>query len=173
MAKVTRKQLLTGTAVGAASLVAMPLTGGVAQAASGGHVLVHVHGVVTGPQPGGTAQVAISIDVAGRRKASGTLQPLAGAGWDSGTTGATNMNPSSPNGACYYTQAGSLDEDEVSLAGKVLFQNRTPAPEEGTRQDTRAGGQNVTTVANLKTGAITWTFAGLVFTGTGVVIKID
>ena len=54
---------------------------------------------------------------------------------------------------------GSVDGDTVQLSGKVLFANNPSF------LDT-----TVTTHANFSTGAITWTFGSLAFTGTGTVI---
>lgn len=71
--------------------------------------------------------------------------------------GPTGMVPTSVVGACYYTAAGQIDGDVVTLEGKSLFTNRllTASPEEG-RSDTRADGREFHGTANLETGEITW-----------------
>lgn len=140
MAKLTRKQLLKGGAVGAAAAAALPLAGTAALA--GSDEAVHIHGTVTHPTLGA---VEISIDAAGRR------DDLSGAGWDDDPAPGVA-------GACYFTQAGSRDGDTITLMGRVLFSNTSGflnAP--------------VTTTADRKSGAITFDFAGFIFTGTGVV----
>ncbi len=82
---------------------------------------------------------------------------------------AGRRSPPLPNvaDACYWTHAGSVHGDTVSLSGFVLFANN-PA----------FLGSEVTTEANFSTGKITFTFAlpppGPVFvsTGTGVVAHV-
>lgn len=142
MAKLTRKQLLKGGAISAASAAALPLAGSVALAAAGNDESVHIHGTVTHPTLGA---VEISIDAAGRR------DDLSGAGWDDDPAHGVV-------GACYFTQAGSRDRDTITLMGRVLFSNTSgflDAP--------------VTTTADRKSGAITFDFASFIFTGIGVV----
>jgi len=182
MATLTRKQLLRTGAIGAAAAAALPATGSIGLSAPGGHLAIHIHGVVTGVvDPFMGLQVALSIDVAGQHKQTmPAITPLAGAGWDSGTTTATGMVPTAntatgPVGACYFTQAGELDGQIVSLEGTSLFTNR-PLPlsdaEEPGRSDTRADGRSVTTRADLRTGEITWQLGTFVGRGKGVVVKI-
>ncbi len=142
MAKLTRKQLLTGGAIGAVSIAALPLSGTAATAAPGQAEADHIHGTVAHPTLG-TIEVSITVD--------GPRADLSGAGWDDDPAPGVA-------GACYFTQAGSRDGDVVQLHGRVLFSNTAgflDAP--------------VTTTANRKTGSITFNFAGFVFTGTGTV----
>lgn len=172
MGKISRRQLLKGGAGGALALGALSV-GATGARASDDAVAVHIHGVLT--LVGGTLTVAVSIDAAGREDA------LAGAGWDSGTTGTTGMVPTTtsfgPVGACFYTVAGHINDDDIiTLQGRSLFTNRPPgtgAEEGGTRSDTRADGRLVEVTANLETGAINWSLGGIAFAGTGVVTKID
>src|SRR5205823_5920672 len=100
----------------------------------------------------GTFPVDVNVDAAGRRDA------LSGAGWD-----VANADGSDVSSACYYTQRGELAGHELHLHGVVLFAN-----------ETAFFGAPVTTVADLKTGDVTWTFAAFPpFSGQGVVTKID
>src|SRR5207245_10634873 len=114
---------------------------------------------------------------------AGRGDDLAGSGWDSGTPGTAGMvagpgpasaDPSGtagPTGACYYTAAGSLGGDVVSLKGRSLLTKRpwpTRADTEDTQKsDTRADGRERNTTVNVKTGAIAWPVrpAGASFTG--------
>ncbi len=159
MKSITRKQLLKGGLAGAAVIAAAPLTGTTAFAEEGGQILIDVHCRVR-PTPGQPsslpAHVDISVQVAGVRAFPEGV-PLAGAGWDTPDADATDQS-----GACYYAQRGSLDENVVSVHGAVLFSN-TPG----------FVGAQVTTTADLETGDITWTFAGFVFKGKNIVIKLD
>lgn len=147
--KTSRRDLLkvgaAGTAAAGLGLVAGP---GVGEAATWGVKVVNIHGTVFNPDPT-LGEVKISITVEGPR------DDLSGDAWDFVPAAA---DPAS--GACYYTQEGSANSETVELSGIVLFSG-TPgflnAP--------------VTTVANFKTGEITWTFAGFVFTGTGTVVQ--
>lgn len=143
MRKSTRRNLLK---VGAASTVAagLALSGRSNAEAAEAVKVVNIHGTVVGP----AGEVKISITVEGPR------DDLSGDAWDF----APGADPAS--GACYYTQEGSADSESVELSGIVLFSN-TPA----------FLNAPVTTVANFKTGEITWTFAGFVFTGTGTVVQ--
>ncbi len=159
MTTITRKQLLKGGLAGAAGLAAAPLTGTTAFALDGEQILVDIHCRVkaapTNPG-GGPPAVDISVQAAGRR-ASPVGSPLAGAGWDTPDADAADQSA-----ACYYAQRGTVDGTVVSLHGAVLFSN-TPG----------FVGAQVTTTADLETGDITWTFAGLVFTGKNIVVKFD
>ena len=181
MSGLTRKQLLKRSAVGAAALAALPVGSTVAAAENegAGRLAIHIHGWLSGtgaPIPS-TLKIAVSIDVAGQRHRTDRLEPLAGGGWDPGVAGTDQTNetmvPVGSSGACYYTQAGALDGDEVHLKGFSLFTNRLPADvEEPTRQDTRQDLRDVETRANLKTGFIRWRLGTAIFEGFGVVQKI-
>jgi len=151
---VTRKEFLKGGVAGAAAVAALPFANSIASASEGGHVAVHVHGhldalATTPPAPIPSADV--NVDAAGRADA------LSGAGWD-------NRDADSPNvtTACYFSQRGTLEDDEITLHGTNLLANN-PA----------VLGFKVTTKANLKTGDITWHFGPFIFAGKGVVTKID
>jgi hypothetical protein len=181
MAKLTRKQLLKGGAVGAVALAALPAGSIVASAdddnKGGGRLAIHIHGWLSGtgtPVPT-TVKIAVSIDVAGQRRRTGGVEPLTGSGWDPGVAGTNQttetMVPIGSSGACYFTQAGALDGHEVNLKGFSLFTNRTDVPEEG-RQDTRQDVRDVETKANLETGFIEWRLGAARFQGFGVVEKI-
>ena len=123
---------------------------GSARAAPAGGFGVNVHGTVHGEFQG--APLHIDIDVT----AAGTERSLSGSGWDVGTA----RTAEDIAGACYYTQAGHVGGNMVHLEGHVLLTN-TPD----------FFGAPVTTDANLATGDITWTFAGLVLTGKGQVTR--
>jgi hypothetical protein len=189
MSKLTRKQLLKRGAVGAAALVAVPM-GSTAAAAEddegNGRLAIHIHGWLSGtgsPIPA-TVKIAVSIDVAGQRRRKDRFEPLTGGGWDPGVAGTNQttetMVPVDSSGACYFTQAGALDHDEVHLKGFSLFTNRLPADTEDAvrpdnalpRQDTRQDVRSVETRANLKTGYIQWRLGTAMFAGFGVVEKI-
>jgi hypothetical protein len=181
MAKLTRKELLRTGAVGAAALALLP-AGSIVAAADDDdgkeRLAIHIHGWLSGtgtPVPT-TVKIAVSIDVAGQRRRRDGLEPLTGGGWDPGVAGTNQametMVPIGSSGACYFTQAGTLDDHEVNLKGFSLFTNRTDLPEEG-RQDTRQDVRDVETKANLKTGFIEWRLGVARFQGFGVVEKIS
>ncbi len=123
-------------------------------------------------------KLPVSIDVAGRP------DDLAGAGWDAGT-GTTGSGmvpggppPGGPVGACYYTAAGQLEGDVVTLVGRSLFTNRpltTADAEDAGKSDTRADGRILNATANVDTGEITFALTippatPVPFTGFGVVV---
>ncbi len=181
MRRVSRKELLK---VGAGSALALGVAAVAPRAAkaSGDKVAIHIHGVVTGQTgtPAAGATLAVSIDVAGRP------DNLAGAGWDSPTPTAEMVpgpgptSTSGPVGACIYTAAGQLIDDDVQLQGRSLFTNRAlplADSEDPGRSDTRADGRLVQISANLETGAILWSLGTPVgtffFAGQGVVTKIN
>lgn len=179
MEKIKRRQLIKGGAAGTLVLGAFAAGASAASAdeGRGKGIAVHIHGVVSGP-----FLLAISMDVAGRS------DDLAGAGWDSGTLGTTGMVPgpgpasadpsgtAGPVGACYYTAAGKLQGDVVTLKGRSLLTNRawpgTADSEDPQKSDTRADGREMNATANLKTGRITFSLlpAGASFAGTGTVV---
>jgi hypothetical protein len=179
MEKINRRELIKGGAAGTLALGALAAGASAASAdeGKGRGIAVHFHGVLSGP-----FLLAMNIDVAGRR------DDLAGSGWDSGTLGTTGMVPGAgptstdpsgtagPTGACYYTAAGSLEGDVVTLKGRSLLTNRawpTLADTEDTQKsDTRADGREMNATVNLKTGATTWSLspAGASFTGTTTVV---
>lgn len=152
MGKLTRKELLKGGVAGAAAVAALPFTSSLVFADEGA-VAVHVHARVFS----GSLGVDINVDAAGRSDA------LSGAGWDS-----FNFDSADQSGACYFSQRGKLEGDEIHLHGRVFFSNT-------------AGfvGAHVTTSADLESGAVTWTFEStptglLTFTtSAGVATKID
>jgi len=185
--KIKRRQLIKGGAAGTIALGALAVGASAASAneGKGGAIAIHIHGVLNGV--GATppaATLAINTDVAGRRG------DLAGAGWDSGTNNTTaggmvpTAGPSSadpsgtagPVAACYYTAAGSLVGDVVTLKGRSLFTNRawpgTADGEDPNKADARADGRELNATVNVKTAAITWSLspAGGSFGGTGTVV---
>lgn len=168
MGKLSRRQLLKSGAGGALAVGALAAGTSPAHASGEDGIAVHIHGVVS-LVANPNVKLAISID------ASGMEDNLAGAGWD--VVGPTGLVPTSVVGACYYTVAGQLDEDEevVTLKGRSLFTNRPLATgeEDPPRSDTRADGRLVEVTANLATGEIHWSLGGNAFTGTGVVTKTD
>lgn len=182
MTRLTRKQLLRSGAIGVAAVALLPagtIVGAADEDDGKSRLAIHIHGWLggTGAIPA-TTKIAINIDVAGQRRRNDGLEPLAGGGWDPGVAGTDQsketMVPVASAGACYYTQAGALDGDEVHLKGFSLFTNRLPADtEEATRQDTRQDVRDVGTKANLKTGFIEWRLGTAVFSGFGVVEKIS
>lgn len=182
MARLTRKQLLKGGVIGAATLAALPLEASVAladergrghgkhRARDGGHVAVHVHGRVTGTGDAKDLAFDLNVDAAGRRRGSGPVTPLSGAGWDSQQF---DGDAARQAGSCYFAQRGMLMEEHgdetLHLRGAVLLTN-TPG----------FLGAEVTTTANLRTGEISWRFRkttaptfDFTFSGVGVVTKID
>jgi hypothetical protein len=151
---VTRKEFLKGGVAGAAAVAALPFANSIAFASEGGHVSVHVHGhldalATTPPAP--VPSVDMNVDAAGRADA------LSGAGWDSRDADSSNVAT-----ACYFAQRGTLAGHVIKLHGANLLANN-PA----------VLGFKVTTEANLKTGDITWNFGPFIFSGKGVVTKID
>lgn len=186
--KINRRELIKGGAGGALAMGVLAVGATPASADEGrrrGPIAVHIHGTVGGG-------LNISMDVAGRP------DDLAGAGWDSGlgnvgTTrplvpgpGPTRTPPSTdpagqgPEGACYYTAAGRLEGDLVTLKGRSLLTNRpwpgTADSEDSQKSDTRADGRTLDATANVKTGFITFSLTppgvtpGAPLTGTGTVI---
>jgi hypothetical protein len=185
MDKIRRRQFIKGGAAGTLALGALAAGASPASAdeGRGRGILLHFHGVLHGVgATAATATLAISMDVAGRRG------DLAGGGWDSGTTANTGMVPGAgptstdpsghagPVGACYYTAAGALAGDVVTLQGRSLVTNRawpgTADSEDPQKADTRADGREMNATANLHTGAITFSLspAGGSFAGTGTVV---
>ncbi len=186
MDKLKRRQLIKGGAAGTLALGALAAGASAANAdeGRGGGIAVHIHAVLHGAAPTPSfATLAINIDVAGRRG------DVAGAGWDSGTNNTNGMVPNAgpasadpsgtagPVSACYYTAAGKLVGDVVTLKGRSLLTNRawpgtTADTEDPLKSDTRADGREMNATANLKTGAITWSLspAGGSFAGTGTVV---
>ena len=151
---MNRRSMLKMGATGAAAaglglaipaLVSVPAAGDEGSHRRGRRV--HIHGVVTNPDPE-VGSVLLSVTVDGRKR------DLSGSGWDTG------LDPKNVSGACYFTQAGSVRHDKVKLQGTVLFAN-----------DPTNSAAAVTTDADLDTGDITFNFAGFVFTGTGIVVR--
>jgi hypothetical protein len=175
--KIKRRQLIKGGAAGTLALGAFAAGASAASAdeGRGRAIQVHIHGLVGGV-------LLISMDVAGRP------DDLAGAGWDSGLGGVGTVNPlvpgpgptatSGPVGACYYTAAGRLEGNVVTLKGRSLVTNRaltTADTEDPGKSDTRADGRTLDATANVKTGVITFALTApggtpSFLTGTGTVI---
>jgi hypothetical protein len=155
MSKFSRRDLLKA---GAAGTVAAGLSaaGGVGPALAGSDddgdnpQGFQIHGSVSGP--GSPVPLLISITV------HGPVDDLSGDGWDVPDGGDISADVI---GACYYSQAGKIRRGRVLLSGAVFFANEPPSL-----------GAEVTTVANLSTGRIKWTFAGFEFTGTGTVVRV-
>jgi len=159
MDKLKRRQLIKGGAAGTLALGAFAAGASAASADEGRGkegIAVHIHGVVGGG-------LAISMDVAGRP------DDLAGAGWDGGLSNVGTTKPlvpgpgptatSGPAGACYYTAAGKLEGNMVTLKGRSLFTNRPldkADAEEPGKSDTRADGRTLDATANVETGFITF-----------------
>ena len=136
-----------GLGLAVPALVAVPAAGDEGSHRRGRRV--HIHGELT--LEGGTPpadSILLSVTVDGRKR------DLSGSGWDTG------LDPTDVSGACYFTQAGKLRHDKVKLEGTVLFANT---------EAFKAAA--VTTEADLDTGDITFDFAGVVFTGTGIVVR--
>jgi hypothetical protein len=152
MSNISRRDMLKA---GAAGTVAAGLTAGSGMNPAladddGGPLGVQIHGTVSGP--GSPVPLLISVTVHGRR------DDLSGDGWDVPDSG----NPSSDViGACYYSQAGRIRRGKVRLSGTVFFANEPPSL-----------AAEVTTVADLTSGRIKWTFGGFEFTGRGTVVRI-
>ncbi len=148
MGKMSRKALLKAGAGGTVAAGLAMAGADVAEAASGGAEVIQIHGTVSGA--GGTVEISIEV--------AGTRESLSGAGWD--------HSPGTASDACYFTQAGSRQGKTVTVTGIVLFSPVAAFLEAA-----------VTTVADLDSGAITWTFdpvgalGPFVFTGTGTVVR--
>jgi hypothetical protein len=164
MDKLSRRQLLKGSAGGAVALGV--LGAGAAPAAAGDEdgVHVHVHGNLQGyGDTPSTVRLAVSFDVFGR------ADSLAGAGWDGGTgTDPTGLVPGGPPpggpvGACYYTASGSLGGRRLTLVGRSLLTNRAVATadtEDPGKSDTRADGRDFKATVNVRTGkVINWSLS--------------
>lgn len=175
MAKTSRRQILKGGASGAVTLAALAAGASPAQAQARRGLAIHIHGVLVNAAG---VQLPVSIDVAG------SPDDLAGAGWDAGT-GTTGMGmlpggppPAGPVGACYYTAAGHLAGDVVTLQGRSLLTNRSLATQDAEdpgKSDTRADGRIMDAMANVDTGEIVWSLTvpgatPVPFTGFGVVV---
>jgi hypothetical protein len=158
--KVSRKQLIKGSAGGALAIGV--LGPGAAPAFAdddnNGGLHVHVHGNLQGyGATPSTVRLAVSFDVFGRETS------LAGAGWDGGTgTDPTGLVPGGPPpggpvGACYYTASGSLEDETMTLVGRSLLTNRALAVadiEDPGKSDTRADGRDFNATVNLETGFV-------------------
>jgi hypothetical protein len=108
---------------------------------------VTISGMVSNPTVG-----TVSV----RAHASGSMASLSGGGTDSPPP------PPSPPGnpaVCQYLLTGLVSGDVVTLSGTVT--QSSVSAEIGTP---------VTFIATASTGAITWTFGGVPFTGTGTVV---
>jgi hypothetical protein len=183
MDKLRRRQVIKGGAVGTLAIGALAAGASPARANGGSGIAIHIHGVLSGASgTPSTVKLAISMDVAG------SAGDLAGAGWDSGAAAGATMVPApgpasedptgtaGPVGACYYTAAGTLVGDVVTLKGRSLVTNR-PWPAKADSNDpakaeTRADGRELNATANVKTGAVTFSLspAGASFAGKGTVV---
>jgi hypothetical protein len=163
MDKISRRQLLKGSASGALALGALAAASP-ASAAERDGLQVHVHGNLMGKAPTpSSVRLAVSFEVYGR------ASNLAGAGWDGGTgTDPSGMvpggePPGGPVGACYYTGSGSLEGETLTLVGRSLFTNRpliTADAEDPGKSDTRADGRDFNATVNVKTGrVINWSLS--------------
>lgn len=150
MSKMNRRDLLKA---GAAGTVAAGLSaaGGVSPALAdqNGPRGVQIHGSLSGPEP---FPLLVSVTVHGR------ADDLSGGGWDIPDGGNVSEDVA---GACYFSQAGKIRHGKVQLKGHVFLAN-----------DPASLAAEVTTVANLSTGRIKWTFAGFEFTGKGTVVLV-
>lgn len=151
--RISRRRLLkigaTGTAAAGLGLalpavVALPA---VADDDDSRRRRVHIHGFLTNPDPK-VGSVLISVTVDGPR------HDLSGSGWDTGP------DPTDVSGACYFSQAGSIDHGEVKLKGRAFFANTAAFK-----------GALVKTKADLETGKIVFDFGGFIFRGTGTVVR--
>jgi len=163
MDKLSRRQLLKGSAGGAVALGALAAASP-ASAAEGDGLHIHVHGNLQGSDPTpSTVRLAVSFDVFGR------ADSLAGAGWDGGTgTDPTGLVPGGPApggpvGACYYTASGSLAGRRLTLVGRSLLTNRAldlDDDEDPGKSDTRADGRDFNATVNVRTGrVINWSLS--------------
>ena len=158
MDKITRRQLLKGSAGGALALGMLGAGASTAVANDDDGLIVHVHGNLQGygaTPP--TVRLAVSFDVFGRDNF------LAGAGWDGGTgTDPSGLVPGGPPpggpvGACYYTASGSLEGRTLTLVGRSLLTNRdltTADAEDPGKSDTRADGRDFNATVNIRTGRV-------------------
>lgn len=164
MKKVSRKQLITGSAGGALAVGALGTAAAPAFAGGDdGGLLVHVHGNLRGKSVPPSVRLAVSFEV------FGSPGSLAGAGWDGGTgTDPSGLVPGGPPpggpiGACYYTASGSLEGDTLTLVGRSLFTNRalaTADTEDPGKSDTRADGRDFNATVNVNTGeVINWSLS--------------
>lgn len=158
MDKLSRRQLIKGSAGGALALGVLGAGASPAAAGLGDGLHVHVHGNLQGyGDTPSTVRLAVSFDVFGR------ADSLAGAGWDGGTgTDPTGLVPGGPPpggpvGACYYTASGSLTGRRLTLVGRSLLTNRaltTADAEDPGKSDTRADGRDFNATVNVKTGQV-------------------
>lgn len=157
MDKLSRRQLLKGSAGGALAVGALAAASP-ARAAEGDGLQIHVHGNLQGyGDTPSTVRLAVSFDVFGR------ADSLAGAGWDGGTgTDPSGLVPGGPPpggpvGACYYTASGSLVGRRLRLVGRSLLTNRaltTADTEDPGKSDTRADGRDFNATVNVRTGVV-------------------
>jgi hypothetical protein len=157
MDKLSRRQLLKGSAGGALAVGALAAASP-ASAAQGDGLHIHVHGNLQGyGDTPSTVRLAVSFEVFGR------ADSLAGAGWDGGTgTDPSGLVPGGPPpggpvGACYYTASGSLVGRRLRLVGRSLVTNRaltTADTEDPGKSDTRADGRDFNATVNVRTGVV-------------------
>lgn len=158
MEKLSRRQLVKGSAGGALALGVLGAGASTAAAGEEDGLHIHVHGNLRGyGATPSTVRLAVSFDVFGR------ADSLAGAGWDGGTgTDPSGLVPGGPPpggpvGACYYTASGSLAGRTLTLVGRSLFTNRsltTADTEDPGKSDARADGRDFNGTVNLRTGVV-------------------
>ena len=158
MEKLSRRQLIKGSAGGAVTLGVLGAGASTAVANDDDGLIVHVHGNLQGyGATPSTVRLAVSFEVFGR------ADSLAGAGWDGGTgTDPSGLVPGGPPpggpvGACYYTASGSLEGRRLTLVGRSLLTNRAVAladTEDPGKSDTRADGRDFNATVNIRTGRV-------------------
>jgi hypothetical protein len=162
--KLSRRQLIKGSAGGALTLGVLGAGASTAVANDDDGLLVHVHGNLQGyGATPSTVRLVVSFEVFGR------ADSLAGAGWDGGTgTDPSGLAPGGPPpggpvGACYYTASGSLEGRRLTLVGRSLLTNRAVAladTEDPGKSDTRADGRDFNATVNVRTGrVINWSLS--------------
>lgn len=148
MSKISRRDVLKVGAGTAAAGVAMSMGPVVARANDREKAGIQIHAAFP-VTPGDDIKVSVTVH--------GLRHDLSGSGWDF-ETALAGQTPSF--GACYFWQEGRIRRGKVFLAGTVLFAN-----------DPTSLDVPITTVANLSTGVVVWTFGSFEFRGPGTVVR--
>lgn len=143
-------RIVTVAAALAVALVGITFLGHTASTVEASHkTVVTIRGDVTSPLLGTIHVVA---------HASGPAGALSGRGFDGPATGSGVSGAPGNPGACVFSLTGSVSGTSVTLTGTVIVSSNPSFV-----------GAPVIITANASTGAITFTFAGFPFTGTGSV----
>ena len=135
------------------ALIGMTFLGPTTSTEASHRTVVTVRGNVTNVTPG-LGTIFVTAQASGPTSGTLTGQGHDGPPNGSGASGA----PGNP-GVCPFPLTGSLSGSVVTLSGTVSFSSN-PA----------FVGAPVSITANASTGAITFNFAGFIFTGTGSVV---